>query len=61
MSRPTTIDKHCRGCKYYIKIHEGVFYCSYLFQEDKRRPCPPGKGCTVKRKLKKGEKVTEYG
>ena len=22
--------------------------CNYIFVEDKRRPCPPGAGCTVK-------------
>lgn len=48
------INKHCRGCKYYNQITEAVFYCSYLFQTNKRRPCPPGKGCTVREERRKG-------
>ena len=43
------IDKHCLGCAYYTKIHDAIRYCGYIFKEDKPRPCPPGKGCTVKK------------
>lgn len=49
------IDKHCLGCWYYAKICESIYCCSYLDREDKRRPCPPGKNCTV-RKEKMGYK-----
>lgn len=51
MSRPPAkiIDKHCIGCKYYAGISECIYYCSYFIKEDKRRPCPPGKGCTVRK------------
>ena len=52
MTGETTMDKHCLGCKYYAKIYENVFYCSYIFMEDKVRPCKPGKDCTVKVKGK---------
>ena len=45
----TLIDKHCMGCKYYAGITEYIYYCSYFMKEDKRRPCPPGKGCTVRK------------
>lgn len=48
MATDTTMDMHCLGCKYYCNIYENVYYCSYMFREDKRRPCPPGKDCTVK-------------
>ena len=42
-------DRHCKGCVYnadMVSIRYG--YCNYLFVEKKRRPCPAGKGCTVK-------------
>ncbi len=44
------VDEHCLGCKYYRQIYECLYYCAYLIQTDKRRPCPPGKDCTVKEK-----------
>lgn len=36
----------CEGCVYY----GGDYFqcCNYIFIKNKRRPCPPGKGCTVK-------------
>lgn len=53
--RETIIDKHCIGCQYYTGITDNIYYCSYFVKEDKLRPCPPGKDCTVK-KYKKGYK-----
>lgn len=44
----TIIDKHCVGCQYYTGITEYMYYCAYFVREDKRRPCPPGKDCTVR-------------
>lgn len=54
-------DKHCDGCKYYSKITGAIYYCTYLMQTDRRRPCPPGKGCTVKipKKRRKARESTE--
>ena len=46
-------DKYCKGCIYCAKITDEIWYCSYIFRENKRRPCDPGKGCTVKTKRKK--------
>ena len=46
-------DKYCKGCIYCTKITDEIWYCAYIFREDKRRPCDPGKGCTVKTKRKK--------
>ena len=45
--------KYCKDCVYYM----GGFtkFCQYIFVEDKRRPCPPGKDCTVK--VKRSKKV----
>lgn len=43
--------KYCKGC-YYWGGGGGCNCCNYIFIEDKRRPCPPGKGFTV-RKVKR--------
>lgn len=47
----------CRGC-----IHFGLCdnwgCCNYFFDTDMIRPCPPGRGCTVK-KLASGQWPTE--
>lgn len=37
----------CRGCCHYRGIW-GAEMCHYIFDKGHRRPCPPGKGCTVK-------------
>jgi uncharacterized Fe-S cluster-containing MiaB family protein len=49
-------DKHCKGCYHYRHGISNVYMCSYIFDVGKRRPCPPGKKCTVKEILKKNEK-----
>lgn len=41
-------NKDCAGCKYYSSITKAVYYCTYFLETGRRRPCPPGKGCTVK-------------
>ena len=44
-------DKYCKGCVYNAEISSFIYgYCNYIFNERKRRPCPAGKGCTVKKK-----------
>lgn len=40
-------DKHCDGCFYYRATNLD-WYCAYIFLTGSRRPCPPGKECTVK-------------
>lgn len=46
-------DVHCMGCKYYRLLNGGVqMYCGYIFVEDRKRPCDPGKDCTVRLKRK---------
>ncbi len=42
------MDKHCLDCRYYQGAYEADLCCCYLLITDQRRPCPPGKGCTVK-------------
>jgi hypothetical protein len=51
------IDKYCADCKYYMGNCDNTLCCNYIFIEDKRRPCDPGKGCTVKVKRKRRRKV----
>lgn len=42
-------EKHpCFGCVYMGVLQGSTPMCNYIFMEDKRRPCPPGEGCTVK-------------
>lgn len=41
-------DSFCNGCVYKGLVQGHVPSCNYIFMEDKQRPCPPGKGCTVK-------------
>lgn len=43
---PLEIDEHCVGCYYYRG--EAALFCCYLLVTDKKRPCPPGKDCTVR-------------
>lgn len=40
--------KYCFGCV-HCRSDYGSKYCNYIFDEDHRRPCPPGKDCTEKK------------
>lgn len=57
-------DKACDGCLYYQCLtHGGIWICNYILMRGHRRPCEPGKACTVRVKMKrctrkrKGEKA----
>lgn len=41
----------CNGCVFYkpLQGYEGECVCHYLLIMHRRRPCPPGEKCTVKR------------
>lgn len=54
-------DRACVGCIYHGWINGYLGFCNYILMTSKRRPCPPGKGCTVKQKKKKEKKVAENG
>ena len=41
----------CEGCLHYYGCYESTKCCNYIFDMDMRRPCPAGKGCTVKREI----------
>lgn len=44
---------NCDDCFYWRKLNSGEQrYCAYMFITDRRRPCPPGDGCTVKIPIK---------
>lgn len=47
---PVENDPTCEGCKYYARLGSGSsqMACHYLLIEGRRRPCDPGKDCTVK-------------
>ena len=58
------IDKNCWNCFYWQGHSEPAMCCNYLLITDKRRPCPPGKDCTVKkprkrRRKKQAERIKE--
>ena len=52
------VDANCVDCRFSVLLHvnvdnsAGLFYaCDYIGITGKRRPCPYGKGCTVKEKM----------
>ena len=48
------IDKHCMGCYYYKPLNcPEMRCCNYIFMTGHKRPCDPGKDCTVKVKNKR--------
>lgn len=46
-------EKYCRDCYYWTGMNSGCYCCNYIFYEDRKRPCPPGKDCTVKRRKRR--------
>lgn len=53
------VSNPCKGCVHLHYITDTMPYCSYIFDTGKKRPCPPGEGCTVKLTLKKKRKQNE--
>lgn len=49
------LDGNCIDCSYSTVMHIGyTFYaCDYMERMRRRRPCPYGYGCKVKRTIKK--------
>ena len=50
-ARPTikTVDDYCIGCAYLMRVGDGTNACDYIGATEKRRPCPAGTGCTVRK------------
>lgn len=42
------LEHPCTGCRFFFGEFECNRCCNYIFIIGKRRPCPFGKGCTVK-------------
>ena len=52
-------DKSCIGCVFLYRYGESINYvCEYMLQTETRRPCPAGKGCTV-RATKRGRTMAQ--
>ena len=43
----------CKGCAYWCGGPTTIKTCDYMLITGKRRPCPPGEGCTVKKREKR--------
>lgn len=41
-------DRHCWKCIYCMTLSGAYKTCDYYLITGKRRPCDPGKGCTVR-------------
>lgn len=39
----------CAGCVHFYGLYQNNVCCNYIFDMGRRRPCPFGQGCTVKR------------
>lgn len=39
---------YCKGCIHFDTVQSGAETCNYIFNEGRRRPCPPGSQCTEK-------------
>ena len=52
-------DVHCCNCYYYQGGSELDLCCCYILLNGKKRPCPPGKDCTVKKPRKGGRRKVQ--
>lgn len=43
----------CRNCVYFETWGDFALGCCYFLKTNKRRPCDPGEGCTVKVAIKR--------
>ena len=41
-------DHPCAGCLHFYGAYKDNRCCNYILDTGKKRPCPPGEGCTVK-------------
>lgn len=51
--------KHCVGCAYWRTVAptvEGIKCCHYILDNERKRPCPPGKDCTEYTKKKRARR-----
>ena len=43
-------NNYCKHCLYFQGQFDENCCCNYIFLEGHRRPCPPGEGCTVRKR-----------
>lgn len=44
--------ENCEGCRFAVPVYMGdgddlLTACVYILRQGRRRPCPPGRDCTV--------------
>ncbi len=49
----------CEGCRYAVPVYMGdgeelMRACVYILRTGRKRPCPPGEGCTVREPAEPG-------
>lgn len=52
VEHPKPVKDYCEGCIFYDGEYDSNKCCNYFLDTGMRRPCPPGKGCTVKKTKK---------
>ena len=62
MGKGKVCDSYCRKCIYFMGWGGEYKFCNYYLITDKRRPCDPGTGCTVRalRETPRKERRSEY-
>lgn len=55
----TQVDDYCKGCKHLAVISAGQ-WCDYIGSTRHCRPCPAGKGCTVKEKVRRSRTAVAF-
>lgn len=53
MAKKSICDSYCDGCIFKGILQSDLRVCNYFLATKIRRPCPAGKGCTVKQTGKK--------
>lgn len=57
------VDKSCIGCRHYWTANKIMYTnaCLYILNTGKARPCPSGKGCTVRESMRKRRSLKWVG
>ena len=51
------VDAYCENCTYLVRF--GFQYCDYIGTTGHRRGCPPGKGCTRRKLIRRRKHEAE--
>ena len=53
-------DEHCDGCIYMAHVGgDWLRFCRYIFAAGEPRPCPPGRGCKVKKTRRRDRRAED--